>query len=527
MRNRYNRSVKKQKQWLGLVALVLLAVCLLFYKLGKVPSGLAWDEAAIAYDGYSIWHVYRDQWLVKLPISFKSFGDYKAPLAIYADGAFTYLFGISSWSVRLPFAVSGVVAVVVCYWLINNWLAWSELVKDKKKRDQLALLASCVFLTTPWFFHFARAAFESGLSLTLTMMAVASYFQAQLVTHKRMKTIWLLFSALVFALTLYTYHSSKLVTPLLILVFGIISRKNWLADKLNYGVYILSFVLASLPFLKDALFGSGLTRAGVNVISLYGFSGGIIQLIQNYLLHFSPGFLILGEVTTLRHGDGHFGVLLITTFILCLLGLWQFFTQNKQKWSKGFKVALFWILIGLLPAALGEDVPHSNRALQALPGFIMLATWGTKYILTMRKKMFVGFALIHLCLASLYFYRYFTVYAAESSDAFQDGYQQAINLAESYINGEGYEPVSKVYFSNQFGQAYIYALLYKEVTPYEFHNGVLSMYEFKDNLNIGDFQRQNALLVATNKDTDFLPERADHVIYGSDGSVRFMIYRTP
>ena len=102
------------KQYLWSVILVLLiATVLRFYNLGNVPHGMTWDEAAIGYNGYAIFTTRRDEWLKRLPISFWSFGDYKAPLAIYLNGFFTFLFGMNLFAVRFPFAVFGVMAILV------------------------------------------------------------------------------------------------------------------------------------------------------------------------------------------------------------------------------------------------------------------------------------------------------------------------------------------------------------------------------------------------------------------------------
>ncbi len=43
-------------------------------------------------------------------------------------------------------------------------------------------------------------------------------------------------------------------------------------------------------------------------------------------------------------------------------------------------------MAGLIPAALGEEVPHSNRALLALPGFLFLAVYGLDKLVAKFKK---------------------------------------------------------------------------------------------------------------------------------------------
>ncbi|NCQ11990.1 MAG: hypothetical protein GW809_07600, partial [Bacteroidetes bacterium] len=88
--------------WFLVLSILVLSIFLRFYKLGTVPHGMTWDEAAIGYNGFAIFNTRRDEWLQRLPVSFQSFGDYKAPLAIYLNGIFTYLFGLNLFAVRLP-----------------------------------------------------------------------------------------------------------------------------------------------------------------------------------------------------------------------------------------------------------------------------------------------------------------------------------------------------------------------------------------------------------------------------------------
>src|SRR5579859_2096178 len=78
----------------GIFVITLLATFLRFYKLSEIPHGMTWDEAAIGYNGFAVFTTHRDEWLQRFPISFKSFGDFKAPLAIYLNGFFTFLFGL-------------------------------------------------------------------------------------------------------------------------------------------------------------------------------------------------------------------------------------------------------------------------------------------------------------------------------------------------------------------------------------------------------------------------------------------------
>ena len=129
--------------WVLLLVLALASL-LRFYQLGQVPHGMTVDEAAIGYNGYAIFTTGYDEWLQKKPVSFRSFGDYKAPLAIYLNGPFTYFLGSQLWVVRLPFAIAGVLAVLGFYFLCR------ECFFQHKDREILALLGAFLLAISPW-----------------------------------------------------------------------------------------------------------------------------------------------------------------------------------------------------------------------------------------------------------------------------------------------------------------------------------------------------------------------------------------
>ncbi|PJC54114.1 MAG: hypothetical protein CO028_04075, partial [Candidatus Levybacteria bacterium CG_4_9_14_0_2_um_filter_35_21] len=79
--------------------------------------------------------------------------------------------------------------------------------------------------------------------------------------------------------------------------------------------------------------------------------------------------------------------------------------------------------------------------------------------------------------------------------------------------------------TSDYGQPYIYALFVRKTNPIWYRGGSLIKYEFTDKIDEGDLTRNNTLVVGSN--TDELPiENAEHIINGSDGKMRFQIYKT-
>lgn len=525
---------QQQYVW-GLIGVLALAAFLRFYQLGLVPHGMAWDEAAIGYNGFAIFTTRRDEWLTRLPVSFWSFGDYKAPLAIYLNGIFTYVFGMNLTAVRLPFAVAGVLAVWGMILLTLKLTAQASITKDTRRL--VALAAGAMLALSPWHLHFSRTAFESGLALTLFIWSTWGFLKALEAKSGWWQFGWGTLSVILFSSTLYAYHSAKIVIPLFFIFLGI---KRWRFIR-RYRKMMLPAALLGLPALypliQDSFWGQGLQRADTLLFFKDGsFWEQIILAFTNFLAHFAPHFLLFGQTTTLRHGDGQWGVLLPTTLALIIIALvWRGWRTNNPL-SILFRWGSAIALLGIVPAALGTEIPHANRALLALPGFLLMAAAGLGMLLssnrisnTVRKSLLGMLFLLHGLFSISYLHHYYTDFAAQSAADFQDGYLQAFAYAIPYEKGaDGQPAVEKIIFTSDYGQPYIYALFARKTNPIWYQGGSLVKYEFTDTITIGDLDRKNTLVVASNND-DLLSRNnhPDYTVYGSDGSVRFRMYYNP
>lgn len=533
------KTLKKHWFLISIALILIVGVIVRFYKLGVIPHGMTWDEAAIGYNGFSVLNTRRDEWLDFLPISFQSFGDYKAPLAIYLNGVFTALLGMNLFAVRLPFALSSLVAILAMMWLVY------ELYSSRKEsiRRLLTVFSGFLLTVSSWHIHYSRAGFESGMALALILLGLAAlyrYKNSKLQDHK-----FIYFAVFMLVASIYTYHSSKVFIPLFGLYF-LWSEKNII--KKYFKKFLapgIVFMLLLLPFLYDSFYGEGLTRAGVTLFSdpSIKFTDKLSLLVSNFISHLSPTFLIFGETTTLRHGIGDVGVLYPTTLFLSILGLYGLFNSDLRKRAILGSIVVF---IGILPAALSTEIPHSNRSFFAITGFIILAligievigmffaksksvkniigSHGEKHIV---MKAVIGTLLaLHVVFSVNFLSRYFTEFSANSTEAFRDGYIEALTIAHEYEMGLNGKPeVEKVLFSSEYGQPYIYALFVKEMNPIEYRGGALIKYEFSDSVSVGELVRENTLVVGTQASN--LPTRkADHVVYGSDGSERFVLIYT-
>lgn len=528
-----------------IVAIIMLVGLLIRgYQLGNLPNGLTWDEVAIGYNGQAVWQIHRDEWLEFMPLTFKSFGDFKAPVAIYITGLFTTIFGMSALTIRLPFFIAGVFSMVGFIWLCWELLHFHQLSTTPVQRKVTLLMSTLLISFSPWHILFSRVGFESGMALAQVLLGAS-----MLLSAIRIKQVWLsrvtfLGSLGLLVVAPYTYHSSKLVAPLLF--FYLSGILIWTKNVSLKGVVGLTtlFLIGLLPLIYLSIFGQALERAVVTVFA-NGLNWQTIELLgKGVMAHLSPMFLVLGETDSLRHSTGQLGVLSRSSLMLVMLaivmGIKQAMVKRHVKqtwqWQWWLIISLGWMIIGLLPAVIGAEVPHPNRALLALPGFLSLAVLATVIIrdwldeqkifkskyLNWRVLIVVIFTLEILCLGRFVYY-YFGQYQQMIGDDYITGYWQAAQLAYDYSIGQNQPAVDQILFSSQYGQPYIYLLAANNINPVAFHNGALVRFLFPDQISVGDLQRINTLVVATKYDQ--LEEvKPDHIIADQFGQPRFYFY---
>lgn len=528
----------------GLVLIIILALGVRLYRLGSIPDGLTWDEAAIGYNGYSVWQIHRDEWLNFMPLSFRSFGDYKAPAAIYISGLFTSLLGLSPLAVRVPFALAGVSAVIGMFGLLKTVLhSFDQKESAVLSSTTLALIGTLFLACSPWHILFSRVGFESGMALSCVIWAtwLLLLSQRKRTSQPHWVSIGLLTSAsLLFSLSPYLYHSAKVFTPVFVLFLVVLLLKNKLISVKKSLLFLLLFGVGLVPLVYDSLFGHALERGGVSVFSQSASLLAAVQaLLAGFWAHLLPSFLLWGATDNLRHSTSQYGVLsplhfglLLAAVVIVLIALVR---RTRFSHASLAVLSIIWILVGILPAAIGVEVPHPNRALMALAGFILLSIWtiiqlsalitqafknttAQRLITVLVLVLIVGEVVSVLFFSNLYFGRY----QHQLSDAYLSGYLEAARLAYDYSIGKNHTEVDQVVFTSTYGQPYIFMLFANQLDSIAYHNGVLVKFLFPDKVTIGDLDRINALVVAGK--ADMIDAKPDTIIADQNGDPRFYFY---
>lgn len=561
--------MKRIRPYIVFASIAILAVFLRFDKLGTVPPSPDWDEAALGYNAYSILKTGRDEYGKFLPLELRSYDDYKPPLYAYLTIPSVALFGLNVWSVRLPSAVAGSVAVIGTYLLVYELLFAASGISGARKKKRwegldtwdihtgTALISMFLLAISPWHLQFSRIAFEANTGITLNILGLTAFFLGLTGIP------WMAASAFFFALSLYAYHSERVFVPLLVAALAVIFRRELFRDWKKVGVGMAVGVLVALPLLPVVTDKTAMTRLkGTSPLSdqtallsrtvrkLEADKGkndtlGVIldnrrvvyakTLIDGYISHFSLEWLFLTGDSNRHHAPDN-----------GLMYLWElpfFFWGMTWIWKKGgtLRSLLFaWLFIAPVAASPTGGTPHAIRTLVFLPAAqIFTATglveWAKRmYPLWTGKKAAIpvlaarvgtaAYACLAVFISLFYFHMYYRQLDREYSRDWQYGYAQAVRYAEEHKG-----KFKQVVVSTALEQPHMFFLFYTKYDPaaYLAQGGTASggFKEYRNRFDkyvfraIGDWQKEphdgKTLYIGTPRE---IPNGAQYSIYYLDGS---------
>ncbi len=477
------KFIKNKKVFLSLI--LLLAFFLRFYQVTNTPPSLNWDETSIGYNAYSILKTGRDEWNEYLPVHFRSFGEYKLPLQIYATIPGVAIFGLNEFGVRITPVVYGTLTVFLLYLLVKNLYRFSF----KDENETIPLLSALFLAISPWHIQLTRASLESAFSLFWIVLAVLMFVKGFGENKK-----WIIYSMLPFAISVYTYNTARIFTPLFLFVVYLINYKFMLKNLKVAITSFLFFVLLMVPLIPFVL--SGEATARYKLVSITDDKGLIPRIeerrnlstlpplltklihnrytyntyyfSQNYLAHFTPDFLILKGAPHRQHHVQGTGELYWIQLPLLLYGL--YILIKKKDFS--LSIILPWMLLSFIPVSMTNDsIPNALRTLVASPTYQILTAVGIYFAYKSIKSRSVlnifSFALAMLVAVnfSIFAKNLYTDYSIKYSRDWQYGNKQVVE----YIK-ENQDKYDLIVFSRTYGEPHIFTLFYLNYDPAKFQN---------------------------------------------------------
>jgi len=396
------KITKNQK--LILIGILLIASFLRLWRLSEVPVSLFGDELDVGYHALSILKTGKDYSGNPWPLHFQSLAEWRTPLYLYSVVPTVALFGISPLGVRLPAAVFGLLGVWAMYLLV----------RQLTKNEALALVSAAVLTFSPWHIQYSRAAFEVTQLLAILLFGLYFFFKSLPVARRYgpKKGKWLWVSAALLALTPWVYSTAKLFTPLLLIFLFLVWRKDILKLSKRYLVWaVLALALIGAPVAYSTLFGGGVQRFSylsvftdptreteigaarefdarvrgeislglqptlADKLTHNKFIFWTEKVVNNYFQAISFDFLFIKGDLNLRHSIDGVGQFFWIEAVALILGLILFFAKSKDRKLKA--LLAFWILVGIIPAAITRNGGrHATRLILILPPLVFLITYG-------------------------------------------------------------------------------------------------------------------------------------------------------
>lgn len=515
--------------------LLFVSIFLHFWRFPEIPNGFYYDEAAVGYNAYCIAMSGADEYGIRYPLFFRSFGNYHEPVMIYVLAPMFKLFGLEKWVERLPTGIFLVMASIAFFFLAAKYV----------RNKWICLVGAFVFSILPWVFPISRTGIGGYTAMLLGMIA-GCYFLLDAVERKSSTSAVL--SGFFCAFAMYAHNIGRPMTAAMLVSFVIAFNYSLIKRWKVFALFVASYVAFLIPMILSVIFNPSSMTARFSGMSVWSdgapLSEVMKRILERYLEYFSPAFLFIQGDSEFRHNSGCSGELYVSMAPLLIAGFYLITRRFKR--NPYCRFILFAILTYPLAAVLTIGKMHSTRCMNGAPLWCMLSLVGFYFIWRCRPKFRIALIAV-LCFSaieiSLYFVNYFGKYAVDSRGAFYASFVETVeygfkNLAENetlYVSDSMFfEPVDRSFKPYW----YVYFLFYGKVPPETYQKkGIpdyIRAYDGKIS-NPGIFIRMNSRMSADSSgnpvailNSEPVPENSKliHKIPLSAGSGRFFeIYR--
>ena len=464
-------STKNSFEIIIISTILLLGVVLYFYKIESAPSGIYIDEAAPAYNAYSILKTGKDEYGKSFPVLFRSAGLYITPLYTYLTTVPVKFFGLTVFSARFVSILSGLGSGAIIYLFLKN----SGVYKDKRS-SHIGLI---LFLITPWIFFYSR--FGAEISLGFFLFSLGAFLTWISLGNKR----FLLTMFIVLSLSVYSAPFNKILAPLMIIVYLYLSKKELkqkLASK-NLIYAVAAFVVIQIPNLLIANTPAFLTRS-----NLVG-DLTIRNLLSRYVTYFSPRSLFFLPDSDIQRSLPELSVFYFWMIIPYFIGLYFLWTKRKEKFSRFLATLL---VISPIPASLTSDPFSTHRAIPLLLPLFLVIMLGIDYLISeFHSKVWIPTLAILIFISLLFLWRsYFVLFANERAKIWGYGFDHLATHIKS--NPDAHFLIDQ----GRMKPAYIHLAFYLKMNPEIIQNAVgqsikdnyYNEMEFNPNYKLANFE---------------------------------------
>lgn len=463
--------LKKLSSKTFLVFLIIFAIGIFLrvYQFPNIPPGVNQDEAAAAYEAYSILETGKDKWGNSYPVYLPAWGSGQNALFSYILVPFIATFGLNIFALRLPSLIFGILLLPLVFLLVRKLFG-----------SKTALISTLLLAILPWHVMMSRWSLESNILpffFALGLLLLAYGFSWKEEKLRFTKKFVIAISLIPFALCFYCYSLSLFVIPVFLGIVFWFNRKTFFEHKKLWLTSLSLFLLLALPIglfiLKNNILKTSLPLENLLPFSIPLFpSSRVSQITEIPYLQMLSGniwFLFAGFNDNLSWNVAGFYLPLSPfIYIFFLISL----IKNLKDLRLGKVNLIFAALLAYFVPFLLVPL-NVNRFNAGLLMVLIMSAEGI-YILTKlvnqhfnlvnnKKYLFPIFTFLLFAIYSISFANfYFGNYSRQVREGFNYGIEEAISFAEQNSSSE------KIYLSTHAPINYVYYLFWTKSDPADF-----------------------------------------------------------
>ena len=451
------KNIKQYMPQILVAFIILIGILIRIVGIDKFPNALNVDEASAGYEAFSILNYGIDRNGNLLPVFLVAWGSGQNALLSYLMMPFIAIFGLSTFSIRLPMALIGGISLGVFYCLLKR------MTNKKVAIIELIFLAIC-----PWHIMKSRWGLESNLFPDLTLLSIFLIIKGL----QDKKKIYQILGYIFAGLTAYAYGTSYFFLPLFFIPiqYILIKRKEItikqaIANLLIIGIISLPIILfviintfnlpvINLPFMT-------IPRMEVNryeeIASIFSS-----EFIQKSITNFSESIkIIFKQVDGLPWNSiWSFGTIYVFSTIFTVIGI-AIAIKNRKEIKYGY-IMWIWLIVAILLTFVCE--PNINRLNIIFFPIIFYTVIGIDEVAKQGKLFAIALLIIYSVSFGLFLNAYFKE-DANTYGTFESNLEEPIKYVNSLKDKE-------IYITNTIKEPYIYVLFYTKYNTNDFVNTV-------------------------------------------------------
>ena len=489
------KEILKGKYNVVFLTILVIAILSRVLFLEQFPEGIDQDEAGMMYDAFGMAEYGTDRFLNENPIYLINFGGGQSVMYAAIASILIRIFGLSVFVVRLPAVIFSITTIILAYLLAKKYVG-----------EKFALVLVFLITICPWHIMQSRWGLDCNLLASFIMISLYSLLNAKRDWHY-------IVSGICWGLTLYTYALSYIMLPVFFIAlccYLLYVKKITLKQII---ITIMPIFILALPLILMQItnyFNKGNLKLGfITIPQLYRYRVSEIGFdniwnnlnISNEGNFFQALFLSSGGQS---HVLQEFGTVYYVLIPFVIFGFGLVIRETIQSLRKKEFNLKTVFLIQFITILLCTLLFKELQTYKLNPLFIMLLVFASEAIMWIydRRKILGYFIIVALCIIFVIFeVFYFTKINTKVGIGFNSDFIPLVKYIEKEY------PDKEIYMYTDALQEYIYLLLSKEMSPYEFNDTMTMVQLNTGEINIVEVGRYNFLHYELSTDYVYVIEK--------------------